>query len=155
VAALATGLQRTITVAESLTGGLVASSLASADRASEWFRGGVVAYASEVKYALLAVPRGPVVSEAAVRSMAETTRRLFDADLGLAITGVGGPDPQDGLPPGFVWFAASSASGTIAISEMVSGSDPTAICYAARRRALDLLEQSLIDMKAQRADRAL
>ena len=62
---LAQGL--TLAVAESLTGGLVASRLVAVPGASEWFRGGIVSYASEVKFDLLDVPEGPVVSEAAAR----------------------------------------------------------------------------------------
>ncbi|MGH3501875.1 MAG: CinA family protein [Nocardioidaceae bacterium] len=95
IATAATEQRVTVAVAESLTGGLVASSLAAAPGASRWFRGAVVAYASEVKHELLAVPAGPVASEQAARAMAAAVADLLGADLTLAITGVGGP----GLPP--------------------------------------------------------
>ena len=62
------------------------------------FRGAVVSYASEVKFDLLGVSPGPVVSEAAAAEMAAGVRRLLGADVGLALTGVAGPAEQDGVP---------------------------------------------------------
>ncbi len=94
----------TLAVAESLTGGLVASRIVSVAGSSDWFRGGVVAYASEVKYDVLGVPEGPVVSEAAARTMADGVRKLLGADVGLSTTGVAGPTEQEGHPPGTVWL---------------------------------------------------
>jgi nicotinamide-nucleotide amidase len=111
---LAQGL--TVAVAESLTGGLVASRLVAVPGASEWFRGGIVSYASEVKHDLLEVPEGPVVSEAAAVAMAANVRRLLGADVGLSTTGVAGPAEQDGQPPGTVWLGSAvgdDASATL------------------------------------------
>jgi nicotinamide-nucleotide amidase len=71
---------------------------------SAWFKGGVVSYDSEVKFDLLHVPRGPVVSEDAAKQMAVGVRELLGADVGLSITGVAGPAEQDGQPVGTVWF---------------------------------------------------
>ncbi len=87
-------------VAESLTGGLIASRLVNVPGASKWFRGGVVAYDSHVKFDVLGVPLGPVVTEAAAAAMAEGVARVTGADVGLGITGVAGPDDQEGVPPG-------------------------------------------------------
>jgi nicotinamide-nucleotide amidase len=95
----------TLAVAESLTGGLVASRLVNVAGASTWFRGGIVAYAGDVKRDLLAVPPGPVVSEETALAMAAGVRRRLDADVGIGVTGVAGPDPQDGEPPGTVYLA--------------------------------------------------
>jgi nicotinamide-nucleotide amidase len=95
---------QTLAVAESLTGGMVASRLVAVPGASEWFRGGVVSYASEVKHEVLGVPEGPVVSEAAAIAMADGVRRLLGADVGLATTGVAGPTEMEGQPPGTVWL---------------------------------------------------
>jgi nicotinamide-nucleotide amidase len=92
----------TLGLAESLTGGLVASRLVAVAGASAWFRGSIVSYASEVKHTVLGVPDGPVVSEDAARAMAEGARRVLGADVGLAFTGVAGPDPQEGVAPGTV-----------------------------------------------------
>lgn len=93
----------TLAVAESLTGGLVASRLVSVPGASNWFRGGVVSYASQVKFDVLGVPEGPVVSAAAAIAMAEGVRDRLRADVGLGVTGVAGPDEQEGQPVGAVF----------------------------------------------------
>jgi nicotinamide-nucleotide amidase len=93
----------TLGIAESLTGGLVGSRLTNVVGASDWFRGGVVSYASEVKFDVLGVPEGPVVSETAAKAMAVGARRVLGADVGLSFTGVAGPAEQDGQPPGTVF----------------------------------------------------
>jgi nicotinamide-nucleotide amidase len=108
VAALLVERGATLAVAESLTGGLVAARLVNVPGASTWFRGGVVSYASDVKRTLLAVPPGPVVSREAAAAMAAEVRRLLGADIGLGVTGVAGPDPQDGEPPGTVFLAVAT-----------------------------------------------
>jgi nicotinamide-nucleotide amidase len=63
-------------------------------------RGSIVSYASEVKFDLLGVTEGPVVSEGAAAEMATGVRRLLGSDVGLALTGVAGPTEQDGVPVG-------------------------------------------------------
>ena len=97
----------TLAVAESLTGGLVASRLVDVPGASEWFRGGIVSYASDVKFSVLDVPEGPVVSASAAAAMATGVAAKLGADVGLAVTGVAGPDPQEGHPPGTVFMAVA------------------------------------------------
>lgn len=97
----------TLATAESLTGGLIGSRLTNVPGASDVFRGAVVSYASEVKFGLLGVPEGPVVSEEAVIAMAEGACRVLGADVSVAVTGVAGPDPQDGVEVGRVWMATS------------------------------------------------
>ena len=97
----------TLAVAESLTGGLVASRIVAVPGSSEWFKGGVVAYDSQVKADLLDVPEGPVISETAAMAMADSVRRRLDADVGLATTGVAGPAEQEGHPPGTVWLGVA------------------------------------------------
>ena len=77
--------------AESVTGGLIASRLTDIPGASEVFRGSVVSYASEVKYDVLGVPEGPVVSAEAAEAMAVGACRVLGADVALAVTGVAGP----------------------------------------------------------------
>jgi nicotinamide-nucleotide amidase len=101
-----------VAVAESLTGGALTQALAKAPDASTWLRGGLVAYAEEVKHEVLGVGQVPVVSEACAATMAEHAAKLLGADLVLAATGVGGPDPQDGLDPGTVWTAVHHAGAT-------------------------------------------
>ena len=87
-------------LAESVTGGLVAGRITSVAGASEVFRGSIVSYASEVKFALLGVPEGPVVSEAAAAAMAVGAQRALGAHVALSLTGVAGPTEQDGMPVG-------------------------------------------------------
>jgi nicotinamide-nucleotide amidase len=94
----------TLAVAESMTGGLVASRLVDVPGSSKWFKGGVVAYDSEIKFDVLGVRRGPVVSEEAAREMATGVRDRLHADVGLSVTGVAGPAEQEGQPVGTVWF---------------------------------------------------
>jgi nicotinamide-nucleotide amidase len=90
----------TLGLAESVTGGLVSGRLTAVSGASDVLRGAVVSYSSEVKFDLLDVPEGPVVSEAAAGAMATGARRVLGADVGLALTGVAGPAEQDGKPVG-------------------------------------------------------
>ena len=87
-------------LAESVTGGLVAGRVTNVPGASEVFRGGVVSYASDVKFDLLGVPRGPVVSEVAAAAMAVGAQRVLNCHVALALTGVAGPAEQDGMPVG-------------------------------------------------------
>ena len=96
----------TLAVAESLTGGLVAARLVDVPGASAWFRGGVVSYATDVKFSVLDVPEGPVVTAEAAAAMATGVRDLLGADVGLGVTGVAGPDSAEGQPPGTVYLAA-------------------------------------------------
>jgi len=95
----------TLGVAESLTGGLVGSRLAEVPGSSGWFRGSIVAYDSEVKFDLLDVPVGPVVTAEAAATMATGARRVLKADVGLGITGVAGPATQEDRPVGTVFTA--------------------------------------------------
>lgn len=106
----------TVATAESLTGGLVAAELTSVPGASSVFRGGVVAYATELKATLAGVPQdvldhhGPVAA-ATAEAMARGVRVACGATYGIATTGVAGPDPQDGHPPGTVYVAVASPDG--------------------------------------------
>ncbi|MCU1356425.1 MAG: CinA domain protein [Acidimicrobiales bacterium] len=142
---LAAGLGATVTssgarvaVAESLTGGLLASELARVEGAGEWFRGGVVAYASDVKYGLLQVRPGPVVSAGAAHDLAVNVARLLDAHIGIAATGIGGPDPEDGVEPGTVWVAVAMADGVCTPELHRFAGDPTAVCRSTIAAALQL-----------------
>lgn len=87
-------------LAESVTGGLVGARITGVPGASEVFRGAIVSYATEIKQAVLGVSPGPVVTEAAALQMARGARRALGCDVALALTGVAGPDEQDGMPVG-------------------------------------------------------
>lgn len=143
VADLAQRRDLTVAVAESLTGGLLASKLAAAKDASEWFRGGIVAYSSDVKHDLLDVPPGPVVSEESATAMAQTTARLLGADVAIALTGVGGPGEQDGEPPGTVWFAVCDSDACRTELRQLNPGEPAEICADACTAALELIAAAL------------
>jgi nicotinamide-nucleotide amidase len=133
----------TLGLAESLTGGLAASRLVNVPGASRWFRGSVVSYASEVKFDVLGVPEGPVVTEDAARAMADGARSVLGADVGLSMTGVAGPDPQDGQPPGTVFVGLSRPGHeTSAYSFTVPG-DRDRVRQYATIAALDLLRRTI------------
>jgi len=91
---------RMLALAESFTGGLMASRVVALAGASEWFAGGVVTYASEAKRRVLEIEVDGVVSGRTAAAMAEAVRSLFGADVGLATTGVAGPDRLEGRLPG-------------------------------------------------------
>lgn len=108
----------TVAVAESLTGGLIGATFTSVPGASRAFRGGVISYATELKQRLLGVPEDLLRREGAVHpdvaaAMATGVARLCEASYGVAVTGVAGPDPQDGKPVGTVFAAVSGPGGKV------------------------------------------
>lgn len=117
---VATARGVTIAVAESLTGGDLVSALIGVPGASVVVRGGVVAYATELKATVLGVDTTLLAVEGAVhpdvaRQMAAGVRRVCagagrPAALGVATTGVAGPDPQDGAPVGRVFIGISTGA---------------------------------------------
>jgi nicotinamide-nucleotide amidase len=141
VGELALAQGRTIAVAESLTGGMIASALAQAQRASEWFRGSLVAYSTQVKHQLLEVPDGPVVSSDAATAMARSVRKLLLADISVAVTGAGGPAAQDGHEPGTVFLAVDG--GREQALRLDLPGEPATVCAAATLAALDALVSTL------------
>jgi PncC family amidohydrolase len=103
-----------LATAESLTGGLLAGAITGVPGASRVFRGGVVAYASDVKHSMLGVDSALLASAGAVdpevaAQLAVGVRARLTADVGLSTTGVAGPDPQDGRPPGTVFVGLADA----------------------------------------------
>ncbi|PZR52159.1 CinA family protein [Xylanimonas oleitrophica] len=126
-----------VATAESLTAGNIANVLAAAPSASTWLRGSLVAYSPEVKFRL-GVPRGPVVTEECALILARRAVELLDADLCVAVTGVGGPEPDEGHAPGTVWFAVVSPAGEHTVKEVFDG-DPPQVLVATTERAIALL----------------
>ncbi|MDI3386429.1 CinA family protein [Streptomyces sp. B-S-A8] len=145
---------RTLAVAESLTGGLVAAELTSVPGASASFRGSVTAYATELKQRLLGVDgtllekRGAVDSDVA-RQMARGVRATLGADWGIATTGVAGPEPQDGKPVGTVYVAVAGPShrggdGLVKVVALRLNGDRSEIRRESVRSVLDLLADQLL-----------
>ena len=143
------GRALSLAVAESLTGGLVGARLTAVPGASEVFRGAVASYASEVKFDLLGVPRGPVVSADAAKAMALEVRKRLGADVGIATTGVAGPAEQEGYPPGTVFLGLAHGGRPEALRVRLPGDRHRVREYAAisvlnllRLRDLGLVEES-------------
>lgn len=137
----------TVAVAESLTGGLVLSTLVNPAGASRVVVGGVVAYSTDVKSSVLGVDSGLLaergaVDAAVVVQMADRVRAQFGATIGLATTGVAGPDEQDGIAVGTVFVAVASERGD-SVEEHHFGGTRDDIRLASVDAALTLLENSL------------
>lgn len=134
----------TLGLAESMTGGLIASRCSEVPGSSAWFRGGVVSYASEVKFELLDVREGPVVCAEAAEAMASGARRRLGADVGLSVTGVAGPETQEGQPVGTV-FLGVALDGDVGAEHLQLRGDRTSIRRMASSAALDLLRRRLLE----------
>ncbi|MEV2275179.1 nicotinamide-nucleotide amidohydrolase family protein [Nocardiopsis sp. NPDC049922] len=135
----------TCATAESLTGGLIGAHLTSVPGASTTYRGGVVTYATDTKAGLLGVPADLLAAHGAVHPdvaahMALGVRRLLGADYGVAVTGVAGPDPQDGRPVGTVFAAVAAPAGTCEVREFRFTGDRSGIRYHTVEGALALLD---------------
>lgn len=131
-----------VAVAESLTGGLVTARLTEHPGASDVVRGGVVSYASDVKFDVLGVPRGPVVTEEAAAAMAEGVARQLGAEVGLATTGVAGPATSEGVAPGTVCLATWCDGEDQSITVRFPG-DRTQVRQFSVISVLDLLRRRL------------
>jgi nicotinamide-nucleotide amidase len=137
----------TLATAESLTGGLVGGRITAIPGSSDYYLGGIVAYATDAKASLLGVDRrlladdGPV-SEPVAAAMASGARKAFGADLGLAATGVAGPAEQAGRPVGTLCLGVADATGTITQTLTAPG-DRTQIRLWTSTVALDLLRRRL------------
>jgi PncC family amidohydrolase len=133
---------RQLAIAESCTGGLLAARVVAVPGSGEWLRGGIVAYQSSVKFDLLAVSPGPVVNARAAKEMATGVAKLFGAEIGIATTGVAGPDSQDGAPVGTVWIAHAFSGGAWAKRYQFVGG-PDTIRAAAVEAAITQLTEAL------------
>ncbi|MDP9071483.1 MAG: competence/damage-inducible protein A [Actinomycetota bacterium] len=136
----------TLGLAESMTGGLAASRVVNAEGSSGWFRGAVVSYHSEVKFDVLGVPEGPVVSEEAARSMAQGACKVLGADVGASITGVAGPVEQDGRPVGTTFFGLC-LEGVTEVTHVRLHGDRERVRQLAVISVLDLLRRRLLDRR--------
>jgi nicotinamide-nucleotide amidase len=143
VVAALVAASRTIATAESLTGGLVCAALTDVPGASAVVRGSVVAYATELKAQVLGVDQGLLATGGAVqaevaRQMATGVCRVLGSDVGVATTGVAGPDPQDGREVGTV-FVAVSVGDVVLVRELALTGDRPSIRRDTVAQALDLV----------------
>jgi len=116
----------TLAVAESLTGGLLVARIVDVPGASAVLRGAVVAYATDLKHRLLGVDGELLAREGAVHpqvaaQMAGGVRARLGATWGVATTGVAGPDPQDGRPPGTVYVGLAGPHGVRSVGLRLRG----------------------------------
>lgn len=143
----------TLATAESLTGGLLGAALTAVPGSSGAYRGGVVAYASELKRSLLDVPaevlsRYGAVDTRTAAAMARGVRDRCGATYGLATTGVAGPERQDGQPPGTAYVALDGPGhGEVVTLRLVGDRDTVRAQVVAR--ALDLLRRHLLGRPAE------
>jgi nicotinamide-nucleotide amidase len=126
---------RSLATAESCTAGLVAQRCAAAPGSMDWFRGGLVAYRSEVKQALLGVRPGPVVTLEVACQMARGATALLRSDVAVSVTGAAGPDPLDGAPPGTIIVGVAIGNDVRAFEHHLEG-EPGEVCARAATAAL-------------------
>jgi nicotinamide-nucleotide amidase len=138
----------TVAVAESLTGGLTSAELTATSGASATFRGGLVVYATDLKASLADVPpdlleRHGAVHPSVAGALAAGVRRRLRASWGLGLTGVAGPDPQDGQPVGTLHIGLAAPHGEPVVRSTMLAGDRAAIREAAVEAALSMLWDSL------------
>jgi nicotinamide-nucleotide amidase len=147
VVALLVAAGQTVATAESLTAGLVTATLTTVPGSSAAVRGGLVVYATDLKASLAGVPTDLLARHGAVHpdvaiALAEGARTVCRADWGIGLTGVAGPDPQDGVPPGRVYLGLSGPIGTTCHTLDLTG-DRAAVRAASVTAALDALHTAL------------
>jgi len=140
---------RSVATAESLTGGLVCAALTDVPGASAVVRGAVVAYATELKARVLGVDPGLLAAGGAVQAevasqMASGVCRVLGADVGIATTGVAGPEPQDGRAVGTA-FVAVAAQGLVTVRELALAGDRATIRARTVEAALALVAEIVAD----------
>jgi nicotinamide-nucleotide amidase len=137
-----------LATAESFTGGLLASRLVGIPGASSWFVGGLVPYATGAKRALLGIELDEVVTAEAAAAMASAACRVLGADVGLATTGVAGPDPQEGHPAGTVFVGLALGEASPDAVELRLPGQREQVRQLGVISALDLLRRRLLGIES-------
>jgi nicotinamide-nucleotide amidase len=148
VAGLLSERELLLACAESLTGGSLGARISAIPRASTYFLGSAVCYSRDAKRDVLGIPEeildGPgTVSEECAIAMARGARRAYGADIGLSTTGVAGPDPLEGKPPGTL-FVGLVADGAEEVRALRAPGDRDQVRRWAEQTALDLLRRHLV-----------
>lgn len=133
----------TVAAAESITAGKVATALAAAPEASVWFTASIVAYGTPAKRRILGVETEAVISHDCAREMAEGALRLTSADLVVSITGVGGPDAEEGRPAGTVIICAGGSDHLQLFDHAFDGT-PEQVVHLATVHALQHLREAAL-----------
>jgi len=133
----------TMSVAESVTGGYVSGRLCAVPGASAVYLGGIVAYQPDVKFSQLGVPEGPVVTEQAALAMARGVAKMMGSDIGVATTGVAGPEPLEGQPVGTVALGIVSRFGAEIATTVHLPGDRERIRQFSTITLLDLLRRNI------------
>ncbi|RJL26651.1 CinA family protein [Bailinhaonella thermotolerans] len=142
------GRGETVATAESLTGGLIGATLTRVPGASYAFRGGIIAYATDVKRSVLGVSgelleRHGAVHPDVAAQMARGAREITGSSYGVAVTGVAGPEPQDGQPVGTVYLGVHGPDGLSRVRALRLAGDREAIREATAGEALAFLGELL------------
>lgn len=140
---------KTITAAESLTAGLFQSSIADFSGSSSVFNGGFVTYSIEEKSKMLQIPleelqEHGVVSHFTAEKMAEQSRKLTDADFGIGLTGVAGPDSLEGHPAGTVFIGIATREKVHSIRVLIGGRSRSDVRHIACLYTFNLVRQALL-----------
>lgn len=147
--------EATVAVAESLTGGLLGAELTEMSGSSATFRGGMIAYATDLKAGVLGVPEDLLATHGAVHpdvalAMATGARDRLDATYGLGLTGVAGPNEQDGRPVGTVHIGLAGPGGERTVTSPRLVGDRHHIRELAVVHTLDLLRRRLLGVDIYR-----
>jgi nicotinamide-nucleotide amidase len=133
----------TLALAESVTGGLAGARIAAIPGSSDVFLGSVLASSAEVRSTLMGTPSGVQIDPEAAKALAVGVRKLFGAEVGLAATGVPGPDEQEGQAPGTVWLGLALGDDVEAQQVRLPG-DPNRVRQYGVISLLNLLRLRLL-----------
>ena len=139
----------TLATMESCTGGLLASTITDVPGSSDYYRGGLVSYATEMKIAWgvdrQVIAEHGVISAECAQAMARAVRERLGADVGIGVTGVAGPDPQEDKPVGTVHIAVALGEKPPRTTSYVMPQGREAVKRRAVTTALALLRRELLD----------
>ena len=141
----------TISVAESLTGGLVQHKLTQIPGSSDYFMGGIVSYSNEAKMELLGVRESSLkkygaVSELVAKEMAEGVRKRLGADIGISTTGIAGPTGATATKPVGLVYLALSAKDIVIARKQIFGPDRNSVKQRSAQAALELARRYLLGL---------
>jgi PncC family amidohydrolase len=138
IAELALADRLVVVAAESVTAGSIATALAAGESGTEWFAGSIVAYRTETKRHVLGVQAEHVITRECAEEMASGAIRITDADIAVAVTGVGGPDPEEGEPAGTVLICVRDLERVEHYRHRFDG-DPASVVVQSTMAALEHL----------------